>query len=337
MAKSSYLGIEIGNRRIKFAETKNEKLIRFAVEDLPDDMVRDGEILQWEAMADFIKESIRKHGFSCRRGAIVVPDTLAYTRRTRMPAMNAAQLETNLAYEFHDFISDEKDKYIYDYSMVGLIEDDEGNVVEMDLLAVAVSREIMDRYLQMFKRAGLKLLMATPESRAIGNVCHRLFPEMASGDFAVLDLGSNATRVDIFSKGIYEVTRSIDTGCKSITNAIADAVGCDPHIAELNMRDNRDDVLNLEVCQDLYGRIAIDVMRAINYYTFENRDNNLETMYYCGGGAGIEPLVEEIRSTIQLELIPLSVITGGIGGSDEALMNGPAAIGVCWNDEDKRR
>jgi len=31
------------------------------------------------------------------------------------------------------------------------------------------------------------------------------------------------------------------------------------------------------------------------------------------------------------------VITGGIGGSEEALMNGPAAIGLCWNDEEKKR
>lgn len=332
MAKASYLGIEIGNRRIKLAETKNERLIRFAVEDLPDDMVRDGEILQWEAMADLIREFIRKHGFSCKKGAVVVPDSIAYTRRTRMPAMSAAQLEFNLAYEFHDFISDEKDKYIYDYSMVDLIRDEEGNVTEMDLLAVAVSKDIMDRYLQMFKRAGLKLVMATPESRAIGNVCHRLYPEMAQGDFAVLDLGSSATRVDIFSQGIYEVTRTIDTGCRTITDAIADSVGCDPHIAEINLRENRDNVQSLEACQDLYGRIAIDVMRAINYYTFENRDNNLETMYYCGGGAGIGPLVEEIRSTVQLELVPLSIITGGVGGSEQALMDGPAAIGLCWNN-----
>lgn len=332
MAKSSYLGIEIGNRRIKLAETKNERLIRFAVEDLPDDTVRDSEVLQWEVMADLIKEFIRKHGFTCKKGAIVVPDDVAYTRRTRMPAMSAAQLEYNLAYEFHDFISDEKEKYIYDYSMVGLIRDEEDNVTEMDLLAVAVSRETMEKYRQLFKRAGLRLVMATPESRAIGNLCHRLYPEMAQGDFAVLDLGSSATRVDIFSKGIYQATRSIDTGCKAIIGAIADHMGCDPHIAEMNLRENRDNVQSLEVCEDLYGRIAIDVMRAINYYTFENRDNTLETMYYCGGGSAIRPLVEEIRATIQLELIPLSAIAGGVGGSDEALMTGPAAIGLCWNE-----
>ncbi len=332
MAKHSYVGVEIGNRRIKLAETKNQKLVRFASEDIPDDMVRSGEILQWEAMGDLLKDAVKKNGFSGKKGAVVVPDSIAYTRRTHMPAMSAAQLEYNLSYEFHDFITDDKDKYIYDYSMVGLIKDENDQVTEMDLLAVAVSKDIMDKYLRMFKRAGLKLVMAAPESRAIGNVCHRLNPEMSQGDFAILDLGSDATRVDIFSHGIYEVTRTIDTGCKSLAGVVADGMGIDPHIAEMHIRENREDILSNEACQDLYGRIAIDVMRAINYYTFENRDNNLETMYYCGGGSYIQPLVEEIRGTIQLELVPMSELAAGETGSAEALMNGPAAVGICWND-----
>ena len=64
MAKRSFLGVEIGNSRLKLAETKNQRLVRFATEDMPDDIVRQGEIVQWEAMADFLKDSFKKNGFS---------------------------------------------------------------------------------------------------------------------------------------------------------------------------------------------------------------------------------------------------------------------------------
>lgn len=332
MAKRSFLGVEIGNSRLKLAETKNQRLVRFATEDMPDDIVRQGEIVQWEAMADFLKDSFKKNGFSCKNAAVVVPDSIAYTRRTRMPPMSAAQLEYNLTYEFHDFISDEKNKYIYDYSMVGLIKDAEGNVTEMDMLAVAVSKEIMDNYLRMFKRAGLKLTVAAPENRALGNACRRLNPQMTEHDFAVLDIGAGGTKIDIFSKGIYQVTRTIDAGCRTIAGLIADATGVDPHIAEMQMRENKDNILLSETCTDLYGRIAIDVMRAINYYTFENRDNTLETMYYCGGGSNIDQLINEIRDTIQLHLVPLTALMEDDGKNGSALIDGPAAVGICWND-----
>ena len=329
--QGSYIGVEIGNSRMKIVETKKGKLVRFAMEPMPDDMVRQGEIIQWEAMGDLLKAALKKNRFSGKRGALVVPDSIAFSRRTHMPPMGPSQLEFNLPYEFHDYITEDKDKYFYDYAMIDLIRDEEGNVSEMDLLAVAVPKEIMANYMRMFKRAGLKLVMAAPENRALENVAKYLKPEMTEGDYALLDLGAGATRIDIFSKGIYEVTRSIDIGCHSIAQLVADVFGCDPHKAEMYMEENKDNVLENEQCRDLYSRIAIDVMRAINYYTFENRDNTLEKMYYYGGGARIRPLIEEIAETIQLELVPFSEVTDGDQVAGDAVMNGAAAAGICWN------
>lgn len=261
--QASYIGFEIGNSRIKMVETKKGKIVNFAVEDIPDDMVRAGEIIQWEAMGDFVKACIKKNRFSGKRAAIAVPDSVAYMRRTRMPPMTASQLEYNLPYEFNDFITEDKDKYVYDYSIIDMIEDEEGNVSEMEMLTCAAPKEIMARYMVMFKRAGLKLVLAAPECHAVGNIFAHLIPNVREGDYAVLDLGSLSTRIDIYSHGIYEVTRRIDTGCRTISSMMADAYGCDVHIAELMMKDNKDNFLEREECRNIYGRIAIDVMRAI--------------------------------------------------------------------------
>ena len=329
--QNSYIGFEIGNSQIKIEKTKKGKIINFATEDIPDDMIRAGEIIQWEAMGDFIKSCTRKHRIAGKKAAIAVPDSVAFIRRTKMPPMNVSQLEYNLPYEFNDFITDDKDKYVYDYSMIGLIEDEEGNVSEMEMLACAAPKEIMARYMVMFKRAGLKLVLAAPECWSVGNIFSHLIPNVREGDYAVLDLGSMSTRINIFSHGVYEVTRRIDMGCRTISTIMAEQYGCDIHIAELMMRDNKDNFLESEVCQNIYGRIAIDVMRAINYYTFENRDNNLEKLYYCGGGSVIDPLIREISETIQLELVPFSSITDK-PKEMEAIMGGAAATGICWGE-----
>ena len=332
MAKNSYVGVEAGSGRLKIAETRNGTVVRFAAEDMPDDMVRNGEIVQWEALGDFLKDSLKKNGISGKRGAVVVPDSLAFTRRVRMPAMSAAQLEVNLPYEFHDFISDDKEKYIYDYAMVGLLKDEDGVVREMDLLGAACSRELMDNYNQMFRRAGLKLAVAAPDSRASGNIFRKIAPQHTDEDFALLDLGASATRIDIYSRGIYSVTRSIEAGTSAVAGAIAELAGCDRHIGELYMREDREHVLESETCRDIYGGIAIDVMRAVNYYTFENPDNSLETLYYYGGGSHIAPLLSDIRETIPLEMKPLAALAED-PLLQTALMNGPAAVGICWNGE----
>ena len=327
--KVSMIGFEIGNSRLKMVESKG-RISNYAVEDIPNDMVRDGEVVQWEAMADFIKSCMKKNRFTVKKASIAVPDTVAYLRRTRMPAMSVTQLDYNLPYEFNDFITDDKDKYVYDYSMLELIKNDDGVVNDMDMLSVAAPKAIMIQYMQMFKKAGLKLVIAAPECWAMQNIFEYLTDNAKENDYAVLDLGSLSTRIYIFSHGVYEVTRRIDTACQTVTNIIAEKNSCDVHIAEIMLRENRNDLLNSEECRNIYSRIAIDIMRAINYYTFENRDNNLEKIYYCGGGSAIEPLIQEIRDTIQLELVPLSDIADENDKLKGAIMLGPAATGICW-------
>ena len=121
----TYLGIEIGNRRIKFAVCTEDRVKQFVIEDLPDDLVRDVGILSWERMATFIKEMKKKHHITCKEVAMILPESTTYVRRFMVPYMTVEQLRFNLPYEFHDFITADKDSYFYDYAVMGIVEEDQ--------------------------------------------------------------------------------------------------------------------------------------------------------------------------------------------------------------------
>ena len=331
MPKKSFIGVEIGNRRIKIAETKNEKLVKFVVADIPENAVQGGNILQWEVVSDIMKDTLTKNGFTGKRAAIAIPDEAVYMRRTQMPPMTAEQLDSNLTYEFQDFADSNNGTYLYDYSMISLVKDENGNVSGMDLLAVAAPQDLMESYVEMFKRAGLRAIVGTPKVLAVNNVFRTLYPELMERDYAVLDLGQEVSRIDIYSRGVYEVSKNIEIGYKDLIEALAGEKQCDFAAAEKMLRENTDNVQSLEICQELYNRIAINAMRALNYYTFEHHDNLMDMVYYYGGGSNIGPLVDEIKSAVELEFVPMSELANGIEGCDEALMSGPAAIGACWN------
>jgi type IV pilus assembly protein PilM len=331
MAKG-YLGIEFGSSRIKIAEVKGDKLVKFIKEDMPENIVINGEIVAWDALIEFLKPLLKDNKFSTNRVALVVPDTLTYTRRLSMPIMTAQQLKVNLPYEFHDFIADDKDNYIYDYAIVGIEQDEEGNDVGMDVLAVAVSKELMSNYQALFQSLKLKLTMAAPQCLAFGSLIQHLHPEMSDKDFAVLDLGFSASRINIFSNGVFDTNRTIDIGCEDLAKRVADLLGCDEHIAALHLVQNTNNVMDSESIRDACGDIAVDVMRAMNYYTYEKRDNTLENIYVCGGGAMIPQLIEELRDSVPLNIVQLSDLASEDVDQD-ALTNGPAAIGICWNED----
>ena len=48
-------------------------------------------------------------------------------RRFEMPLMTEEQLRLNLPYEFHDYIGDEMDKYVFDYAMIQTKREDDGS------------------------------------------------------------------------------------------------------------------------------------------------------------------------------------------------------------------
>lgn len=329
---SGYLGVEFGSSRMKMAEVKNGRLVKFVKEDMPENIIRDGEIVSWDALSEFLKGVLKENKFSTNKVALVVPDNLTYTRRMTLPLMTVAQLKVNLPYEFHDFISDDKDAYIYDYAVIGIEQDENGNDTGMDVLGVAVSKELMNNYRQLFKTGRMKLMMAAPQCLAFSALVKHLNPEVAEKDYAILDLGFSASRINIFSDGVFDTNRAIELGCAALARRVADLLGCDEHIAALHMVQNTNNVMDSESIRDLCGDIAVDVMRAMNYYNYEKRDNTLENIYVCGGGALIPQLIEELSENVPLQIVPLSDLATEDVDPD-ALINGPAAIGICWNAE----
>ena len=330
MAKN-ILGVEFGENRVKLAEIKGDTIVQFVKEDTPEGVIKDGEIIAWDALTELLEKSLHEHHFKVKDACVVIPDNLTYTRRMKLPLMNEAQLKVNLPYEFRDFITDNEVPHKYDYAVLGTEADENGVENVLDVLGVAITRPLINKYRELFTRLKLNMYMAAPECLALGALVKQLAPEIAEKDYIVLDLGYSATRVNIFSDGVFDTTRSIDLGTKSIHQAIAKELGCDERLAALYMVQNTNNVMDSESVKDICGNIAVDVMRAINYYTYEKRENTLEAIYTCGGGALTEQLISELTEAVPLEVKPLSSLSKN-DTDKEAITDGPAAVGICWND-----
>lgn len=330
MAKS-LLGIEIGDYSVKLAVTKEARVERIVKRELPDNMVREGNITSWEAMADFLKDILKEEKINCREAAVVLPESLTYVRSVTMPAMTIEQLKVNLPYEFRDYISEDKEKYFYDYAVVEMHRDEEGNPTSMDLMAAAVQKSVIEQYRILCKRAGLKLVVAAPEVSALQNIVHRIMERSGRRqDVALLDLAHEAIRLSIFTNGEYDVTRNMEPGCSALVGIAAEVFDVDTHVALMNIQKNYQDIWNHENAIGLYSRIAVEIMRVINFYGFNHPDHSLDRVYYYGGGAKITPLLEEIQGTIEQELVSLDKLFESDERVGEEIMDSPAAVGITW-------
>ncbi|MFQ9208200.1 MAG: hypothetical protein ACLR3S_02900 [Clostridium fessum] len=61
---------------------------------------------------------LKEYAIRCRNVVFVIRQEDAYVRRFELPLMTEEQLRLNLPYEFHDYIGNEMDKYVFDYAMI---------------------------------------------------------------------------------------------------------------------------------------------------------------------------------------------------------------------------
>ncbi len=322
MAKSM-VGFDIGVSELKAVIWDGRKIKKIITETMPENLVKDGIIISYEAMADFIKESL-KGSRAPRACAVILPTNYVFIRRFTMQNMTKAQLAVNLPYEFRDFLTQDKDRYFFDYAVNGLIENEDGTY--LDLLAVCVGKGVISDYRAMFRRAGFKLSVAIPAEAAYLDIV-REQPQIEGKNFSFVDFGYSATRLVIFDGAGYEVSRNIEVGIKSVCETIANYYGIDLPMARGYLVSNRENCQELPELQPVYNAIAADIRKAVSFYSFSSGKGSVSELWCCGGGSHIDALVKTVEDGAGLRLKPVTLLLPPVP-ENVSTQSAAAAIGA---------
>ena len=315
------LGIEIGHCRIKIAYMERGELKKYVSVRLDNDTLTDMKLY-----AEFIQDILRENNIHCKNVVFALRQDDTYVKRCRLPLMTIDQLKLNLPYEFHDYIGEELGAYQFDYAVIERTEE------QLDLLAAACRKELCGQFKKLAKLSRLKLVGLVPSVVGLERILEHMQNGERDKDFAVVDLGTKALRVHFFRKGIYDITRTMEPGCEEIERLHrGDKIKLD----ELDM-DAEDAFWTTQSekaidrhLQDRYQSIAVQIMRVLNFYSFNNADNTIDTLYYCGGGARYGALISELAETVE---IPVKSIGGLLSEAEEEnnpeWVDSPQTVGV---------
>lgn len=293
------VSIDIGENALKMLYYSGDQVKKYIFAEMPNDMVRNGTIVSMDAMADFIRDVAKEHGIPKGKAAIILPSALVHTRVVTVPMLTEQQLRYNLPYEFKDYLETEKNKYFFDYAVLGTEQDENGEDSGFRLFACATLKSTIAEYRAMLHRAGFKLVKAIPPECSYG----ALFDGMeGEGEHCIVDLGYSNTRLWIYSGGEYNTSRIIDYGMVTLQQIIADEMGVDFHMARTYMNTNFENVLQSPACMEIYSQLAYEIVKAIHFFNYNNRESSLQGVYLCGGGAVIEQLREAIDQATKLDV-----------------------------------
>lgn len=274
-----------------------------------------------------------------------------------LPLMTEEQLRLNLPYEFHDYIGNEMDKYVFDYAMIYADQE------KMDLIGAACTKELSQQFEKLAKMAHLKLVGLVPavlglewileyaeermadEKKALETKLNaephkKEEKENAEGaeksetvkDYAILDLGTQALRIHFFRHGIYDITRTMEPGCEEIEQI---RLGDKNKMQELGIeveeenREETDKEKMAAVLEEQYRTRAVQVMRVLNFYSFNNVNNTIDSLYYCGGGARYGELIDALKETLDLPVRSVAELLPEVSLDEEdEWIDSPQAYGV---------
>ena len=88
----------------------------------------------------------------------------------------------------------------------------------------------------------------------------------------------------------------------SLEEIISRERGVDIHMAHTHLLTDYRGALSEDSSLSLYSQMAIEIMKSVNFYNYNNRDQSLHRVYLCGGGAEVEPLRDTIDRVTHLEI-----------------------------------
>lgn len=175
----------------------------------------------------------------------------------------------------------------------------------LKVLLTAAPKNLVEKYIRIFKAAELKLLSLETEAFAL----ERSLGGNTNSPIMIIDIGSVSSDVVVIDKGVPVLTRSIDIGGVTITQAVMKSLNVDIKRAE---QFKRDIGFSASGPGDLPEIIKLAVNPIINevkycldiYFTQnENNDQQLEKIILTGGSAFLPDLVNYLSRLLEIKVI----------------------------------
>ena len=297
-------GLDIGFSSMKVMQTKpegkNAIVAGYGVNRFDPKIIKDGVIIDIPEMAKSAHELFDKFvvgEITTRRVAMSIPAMRTFTRTIKLPKLTNKELEDAIRMEAEQYIPVPVDDLYMDYSITSTTE------TEIELLAVAVPKKIVDSYVALAKVLGLELvaLEATIASSS------RLFvhTELSDVPTVIIDYGSVSSDITIFDHGIV-VTGTVGGGGDNFTDLIAEALDISKSEAQvikakygLSYSKKQKEITT--ALKPTLEQILKEIRRMIRYY--EERygdDRKIVQIVTLGGGSNMPGLSDYMTNALRL-------------------------------------
>ncbi len=337
----SLIGVDISSVSIKMVELSDDgrggyKLEGYSTQPLPKGAVVDGNIADLEKVIEVMKLAWKLLGSREKRVALALPTAAVISKKVQMSAsLREEDMEAQVEAEANQYIPFSLDEVNIDFQILGPAAN---NPDEVEVLIAASRKEKIEDRVAVAEGAGLKAMIMDVESYATEAaytlVANQLPNAGREQTVMIADIGATMMHVNVLhdNKSIY--TREQSFGGGQLTQEIQSRFGLSPEEAEMAKRKGGlPDSYDSEVLQPFIQSVAMEVARAVQFFTSSTQYNRVDHIVLAGGCSAIAALDIAVQSLTKVNTVvanPFNSMTINTKlKQQQAITDAPAMLIAC--------
>jgi len=304
--KKSVAGLDIGSSSIKMVELEgkanNLNLVSLGFENLPDESIIDGQIMELNAVSDAIQSVCNAGSVGSDLVVTGVSGHSVIIKNIVLPAMSAEELEESIDWHAEEHIPYDLADVSLDYQVTA------NNGDSTNILIAACKRERIDNIRQAVQLAGKEPYVIDVDTFALQNCYELNYQPDDSQVVTLLNIGASTMNVNIVKGTRSLFSRDITVGGSQFTDIIQRSLGVSFQQAEAMKRGVSNAVEGVEetaiepLIKDVTEVVAMEIQKTFDFYRATSEDNQtvVQKILISGGGSKLAGLAQDLSARLEL-------------------------------------
>lgn len=287
------IGLDIGSSYLKVVQLKEKKgaysLELFDMLPLPPELIVEGSIIDSLRLVEALKELIKKARIKTKNAAIgIAGHASVIIRRISVPEMTEEELSESIKFEAEQYVPFDVEDVNIDFQILGPKEE----AGQMDVMLVAVKKDIVNEYVSVVKEAGLNPIVVDVNAFAVSNMYEVNYGISPDRNIALVNVGASTINLNVLKGGSSVFTRDSAIGTDLLTEALQKEFNISYENAERLKKGEPVEGVSPETVAPVMATASEDILdeiiRSVEYFKSATFHEDVHEIVLSGGGAMIK-------------------------------------------------
>ncbi|MBU2028378.1 type IV pilus assembly protein PilM [Patescibacteria group bacterium] len=307
-----FFGLDLSDLSLKIFQVEKigriDRIRSFCSLQIARGNIEDGKIINKEKVAQIIREAVKKAGpkkINTRKVICSLPESNIFLRVITIPKISQEEAGEAIKWEMEANIPLPIGEVYLDWQF--LEDDPENSQNKQSVLTVAVSKKVVDDFMETLELSGLEVYDLEIESIASARSLVTS-TEKREKISLIVDLGGKKTSFIMVEGNVPCFTSSIPFSSENINDAISKKMNINEREAEevkiaFGIENFNKDNPIFNSIKYLLENLATEIEKTIDFYiNMSKTPKEIERIMLCGGGSNLKGLVAYLSQRIGKEV-----------------------------------